>query len=42
MPGDVGEPIAESLELSTLDFAEVIDDVWALLAPSCARLSVRG
>lgn len=32
----------DSLELPTLDFAEVLGDIWALLAPSCARLSVRG
>lgn len=29
----------DSLELPTLDFAEVLDDIWALLAPSCARLN---
>lgn len=28
----------ESLELPVPDFAEVLDDIWALLAPSCARL----
>lgn len=28
----------DSLGLPTLDFAAVIDDIWALLAPSCARL----
>jgi predicted nucleotidyltransferase component of viral defense system len=29
----------DSLALPTLDFAEVLDDIWALLAPSCSRLS---
>lgn len=29
----------DSLELPTLDFAEVLDEIWALLAPSCARLN---
>ena len=28
----------ESLELAVPDFAEVLADIWALLAPSCARL----
>ena len=28
----------ESLELAVPDYAEVLDDIWALLAPSCARL----
>ena len=28
----------DSLGLPALDFAAVIDDIWALLAPSCARL----
>ena len=29
----------ESLGLPALDFAEVLDDIWAVLAPSCKRLS---
>jgi predicted nucleotidyltransferase component of viral defense system len=29
----------DSLELPALDFAEVLDDIWALLAPSCSRLN---
>ena len=29
----------DSLELPALDFSEVLDDIWALLAPSCARLN---
>jgi len=29
----------DSLELPALEFAEVLDDIWALLAPSCSRLS---
>jgi predicted nucleotidyltransferase component of viral defense system len=29
----------DSLELPVLDFAEVLDDIWALLAPSCSRLN---
>ena len=29
----------ESLELAVPDFAEVLDDIWALLAPSCVRLT---
>jgi Nucleotidyl transferase AbiEii toxin, Type IV TA system len=29
----------ESLELSVPDFSEVLDDIWALLAPSCVRLT---
>lgn len=29
----------ESLELPVPDFAEVLDDIWALLAASCARLN---
>jgi predicted nucleotidyltransferase component of viral defense system len=29
----------ESLELPALNFAEVLDDIWALLAPSCSRLN---
>ena len=29
----------ESLELPALDFSEVLDDIWALLATSCSRLS---
>lgn len=32
----------DSLELPSLDFAEVLDDVWALLALSCARLNGQG
>ncbi len=28
----------ESLELPVPNFAEVLDEIWALLAPSCARL----
>ena len=32
----------DSLDLPVLEFAEVLDDIWALLAPSCARLSGRG
>jgi predicted nucleotidyltransferase component of viral defense system len=28
----------ESLELPVPDFAEVLDEIWAFLAPSCARL----
>lgn len=28
----------ESLEIAVPDFAEVLDDIWALLAPSCVRL----
>lgn len=28
----------ESLELQAPDFAEVLNDIWALLGPSCARL----
>ena len=28
----------ESLGLPVLDFAEVLDDIWAVLAPSCERL----
>jgi predicted nucleotidyltransferase component of viral defense system len=28
----------ESLELAVPDYADVLDDIWALLAPSCARL----
>ena len=29
----------ESLEIPAQDFSEVLDDIWALLAPSCSRLS---
>ena len=29
----------ESLELEAPDFADVLDDIWALLAPSCVRLA---
>lgn len=29
----------ESLELAVPDFVEVLDDIWALLAPSCVRLA---
>jgi predicted nucleotidyltransferase component of viral defense system len=29
----------DSLELPVLDFAEVLDDIWALLASSCSRLN---
>ena len=29
----------ESLELEAPDFADVLDDIWALLAPSCVRLT---
>lgn len=32
----------DSLELPSLNFAEVLDDVWTLLAPSCTRLNGRG
>jgi predicted nucleotidyltransferase component of viral defense system len=32
----------DSLDLPTLDLAEVLDEVWALVAPSCARLTRNG
>lgn len=32
----------DSLELPSLNFTEVLDQVWALLAPSCIRLNSQG
>jgi hypothetical protein len=29
----------ESLELPVPDFTDVLEDIWALLAPSCVRLN---
>ena len=31
---------ASSLELEAVDFSSVVDAVWALVGPSCARLAV--